>query len=73
MNDDLETLFRIASRPAPVVGDPQIAAILRTLDLGHDRAPRDATDALQRAAADPLRSEAGRRQAEVFLARLARS
>ena len=38
MTDDLETLFHIASRPAPVADDPQVAALLEGLDLGPGRA-----------------------------------
>jgi len=71
MNDDLEILFRIASRPGPIAANPQIAAMMQTLDLGPDRAPRDAVTALKRAAVDPLRAEAGRRKAQAYLARLA--
>jgi hypothetical protein len=70
-NDDLEILFRIASRPAPGAADPQSAALLQSLDLGPDRAPRDAVAALERAAVDALRAEAGRRKAQAYLARLA--
>jgi hypothetical protein len=73
MDDDLETLFRIASRPAPIVGDPQVAALFQALDLGPDRAVRDAVGALERAAIDPLRSAAGRRAAQALLARLTQS
>jgi hypothetical protein len=72
MNNDLETLFRIASRLAPAPAEPQIAAMLETLDLGPDRAPRDAVAALNRAAVDPLRSGAERSKARAVLARLAR-
>ncbi len=70
MIDDLETFFHIASRPAPVAGDPQVAALLDGLDLGPGRAVREAA-ALERASVDPSRSAEERGRAQAFRARLA--